>query len=115
MSESKLSLALIRLLRVTICPMCGNRKVSGQCFCKTCYFGLTAPQRNLLYTRLDEGNGEFEEHYLRAMRTLKDKSYARKLTEWPIEARRIIEETGLIDVLVERNRKVHHGDTEARS
>lgn len=105
MSDSRLRLVLVRLLRLTICPMCGEHKDPGKCFCKTCYFGLTAPQRNLLYTPIDASTGEFEEYYLEAMRYLKSKGHARKLKDWPLEAVKIIAETGFIEVMKERKKR----------
>lgn len=86
--------------------MCGQRKDVSKCFCPTCYFGLTPPLRNGLYTRLDAGDGEFEERYLEAMRHLKAKGHARKMSEWTLEARKIVMETGLIEVLRERKNAI---------
>ena len=60
--------ALVRILVASIrCPVCGRRKALKQCFCRTCYFALPQILRLKLYTKLSEGNGEFEQRFFEAL------------------------------------------------
>jgi hypothetical protein len=108
---SEMRLALLKLLRCLFCPMCGERKDPGKCFDRTCYFGLDQSLRNLLYTPIDAGDGEFEEYYLKAMKHLRNKGFHRKLSEWKPDAVKAIKATGLLEVLKARKEKerLEHG------
>lgn len=98
--ESALHLALLRAFKCGCCPVCGRAKQEKQCFCKTCYFALENALRNLLYTKID-ASGQFEDHYLKAIRDLKRRGMARPLNRWTDTARRIIEDTGLAEAMKE--------------
>lgn len=102
-SSSALHLALIKTLRGTICPVCGNAKEARQCFCKTCYFGVRPDLRAKLYTPIADGDGEFEEQYLNAIEHLFRKHMHRKFSEWPRPVLQRFCATGLIPALQENN------------
>ena len=100
---SALHLALIKVRRGIICPVCGTEKEARQCFCKTCYFGVKADLRGKLYTPLDEGEGEFELYYIEAMAYLFKKGMHRKYSEWPRPVLQRFAATGLIEALMENS------------
>jgi hypothetical protein len=99
-AESAIRLALIKVLRSAFCPVCGKPKAENQCFCRTCYFALPQPLRNLLYTPIDT-DGEFEDHYMKAMRDLKRRGFMRPLKKWTARAREAFAATGLREAMKE--------------
>lgn len=53
---------LIAELKGTLCR-CGQQKLNGNTFCKSCYFGLPPKLRRALYNRVGEG---YEKAYAEA-------------------------------------------------
>lgn len=98
-SASALHLALLKVLRLNVCPTCGREKELKRPFCKTCYFALQKPLQTLLHTSIDAATGEFEDHYRAAMKDLKQRGLVRTTKQWPSVALAVIKATGLIEAL----------------
>ena len=49
---------LLRSLQSTICPACGETKITHQSLCKGDYYALPKPMQRALYLRIDHGYAE---------------------------------------------------------
>lgn len=66
-AEQLTCLNLVRSLKSTRCPACGQTKGGAKTFCYACFAKLAPDQQRALYQRLDDG---YETALLRALRVL---------------------------------------------
>lgn len=90
-----LARALTRVLRLPVCPVDGQHKDLGRCFCRTCYFALPIKLRNPLFIRKSEVAAEFFDSYVIAILWLADAGMYVKREHLSLEARKMLKETGL--------------------